>query len=111
MDHGCAKPACVFSLPLLRPIFPSSRHYQNECVFCSNGHAVCARLGGQNGASKLVRDRNADHIEDERIRSICQWALSFPDKDSEAIRNPPPMSPRDACELLGSVLHVIYKVS
>lgn len=81
----------------------------NQCSFCSNGHAICARLGGQGGAFKLVRERTAEHIHDPRLRSICQWALAFPDAHAHAIRNPPPLAPRDACELLGSILHVLYK--
>lgn len=38
-------------LPLVcvtRPCFPFSGH-QNHCSFCSNGHDICARLGGQSG--------------------------------------------------------------
>lgn len=81
----------------------------SSCNFCANGHAVCARLGGIEGALTLLRDRNAGHIQDERVRTLATWALAVRDPDSESVRHPPPMSPRDAAELLGSVIHAIYK--
>lgn len=70
---------------------------------------MCARLGGMEGALTLVRDRSAGHITDERVRTLATWALAVRDPDSLSVRQPPPMSPRDAAELLGSILHAIYK--
>lgn len=61
------------------------------------------------GALKLVRDRSAGHIKDERVRTLATWALAVREPYSQAVRQPPPMSPRDAAELLGSILHAIYK--
>lgn len=98
----------VLSL-LLLPRPPRTAFPQSSCNFCANGHAVCARLGGMEGALKLVRERSAGHIKDERVRTLATWALAVREPYSQSVRQPPPMSPRDAVELLGSVLHAIYK--
>lgn len=43
------------------------------------------------------------------MRTLATWALAVRDPDSVSVRQPPPMSPRDAAELLGSIIHAIYK--
>lgn len=66
-------------------------------------------MGGMEGALTLVRNRSAGHIGDERVRTLATWALAVREPDSASVRQPPPMTPRDAAELLGSILHAIYK--
>lgn len=45
----------------------------------------------------------------ERLASFLVWARSFRAPDSASIRTPPLLLPRDAVELLGTILQVLYK--
>jgi len=46
---------------------------------------------------------------DDRLASFLAWARSFRFPHSPAVQSPPLLLPRDAVELLGTILQVLYK--
>lgn len=48
-------------------------------------------------------------VPDVRLNSFLTWVRAFRDPDIAAIRAPPLLLPRDAVDLLGTILHKVYK--
>ena len=68
-----------------------------------------AGANGIRGAAQVVTERREDLLADKRIRHLVRWARSFRRPTSEEVTNPPKLYPRDAVELLGSILVVAWK--
>lgn len=96
----------------LKEIVASTVSTANDCHFCGNGHALCARASGAvwslRKSLSAVKDDTVN-VADDRLASFLVWARSFRSPDSVAIRVPPRLLPRDAVELLGTILQTLYK--
>ncbi|GAB0494197.1 hypothetical protein MMPV_005488 [Pyropia vietnamensis] len=96
----------------IKEIIASTVSVANGCQFCGNGHALCARAMGASWSLRkslsAAKDTSVD-VMNERLASFLVWARSFRAPDSAAIRTPPLLLPRDAVELLGTILQVLYK--
>eukprot|EP00168_Porphyra_purpurea_P008549 TRINITY_DN2084_c0_g1_i4.p1 TRINITY_DN2084_c0_g1~~TRINITY_DN2084_c0_g1_i4.p1 ORF type:complete len:382 (+),score=85.35 TRINITY_DN2084_c0_g1_i4:578-1723(+) len=84
---------------------------QNQCLVCQNGHAIMAGANGIRGAAQVVAERREDLLADQRTRALVRWAAAFRRPTSPEVTNPPKLYPRDAVELLGSILVVAWKNS
>lgn len=73
---------------------------------------MCARATGAPWSlRKSIAAAKDDtvNVADVRLASFLVWARAFRSPDSTAIRIPPLLLPRDAVELLGTILQVLYK--
>jgi len=77
-----------------------------------NGHALCARASGKSWSlrsSLVAANEEVNVTGDDRLASFLSWARSFRFPHSPAVQSPPLLLPRDAVELLGTLLQVLYK--
>src|SRR5262249_16921374 len=75
----------------------------NACPFCVDAHMSMLHATSNHDAASAILRGDYDSIHDEQLRALVQWAVAKGTPNANGIL-PPPFSPHDAPEIIGTAI-------
>jgi AhpD family alkylhydroperoxidase len=79
----------------------------NQCPYCVDAHAMMLHGVADRTTAEALRSGNTAAIQDERVRSLVNWALATRTPDSPLLASPP-FAPSEAPEIIGTAVGFHY---
>ncbi len=79
----------------------------NECPYCLDAHTMTLHGVAEHRVANAISKGQHGEIEDEKLRSLVDWAAATRTPDAEILRSPP-FTRREAPEIIGTAVGFHY---
>jgi len=91
----------------LKEVVAATVSKTNECPFCVDAHTSMLHATSNHDAASAILRGDYDSIHDPQLRALVQWILANRTPNANGTL-PPPFSPHDAPEIIGTAIAFHY---